>query len=115
MNLLMFSLTCPLISNALPPMASDGDRFLAKSCPGLKHLKKGSRNTFRKTEPLRPFITIMIFEADEFMRFLVASWRWWGVLVQPTSSLTHGMTRVEPQGAASASWSPVPGQVPITA
>ena len=90
-------------------MASDGDRFLAKSCPGLKHLQKGSRNTFRKTEPLRPFITIMIFEADEFMRFLVASWRWWA------SSLTHRMTRVQRQGAASASWSPVPGQVPITA
>ena len=53
MNLLMFSLTCPLISNTLPPMASDGDRFLAKSCPGLKHLRKGSRNTCRKTEPLR--------------------------------------------------------------
>ena len=38
-----------------------------------------------------------------------------GVLgVQPTSSLTHQTTRVEPQGAASASWSPVTGQLPTT-
>jgi hypothetical protein len=42
---------------------------------------------------------------------------WWrhgdggGSLSRPQASLTHRMTRVDPQGAPSASWSPVPGQL----
>ena len=55
MNLLMFSLTCPLISNALPPMASDGDRFLAKSCPGLKHLQRALGTHFAKLNHCEPY------------------------------------------------------------
>ena len=82
------NLTCPLISEALPRLL--GDRFLAKSCPGLKHLQMRSRNTFCKTETFNLKVSswfssllIVIFEVDDFMRFVMASWWCWMMLGGP--------------------------------
>jgi hypothetical protein len=36
----------------------------------------------------------MIFEAYEFMRFVVASWRWWGVLVPAVALMVDTPARV---------------------
>ena len=113
-----FAYVQPHLSIDLRRLASH-DRFLAKSCPGLKHLQKRSRNTFCKTEPLRAL------QYHHYLH-LCQSWSlkqmsscvlWWrhgdggGSLSSQQASLTHRMTRVDPQGAPSASWSPVPGQL----
>ena len=87
MSLRMFSLTCPLISDALPPTTGSWqspaqDSNIFKSALGTHFAKL---NHCEPYNIIIIFIPIMIFEADEFMRFVVASWRWWGVLVQPTS------------------------------